>query len=130
MNKGKVESLTRRRLLGRLDALLAANPGMGDRLAHYLQAEQEQETMARAKKDPAKTLTGGALNLRITPEDRDRLDAVAELDRNAVLTRHAIALAALRIGLAVFEKVGLAALEKDPASLLADAASAKPKHGR
>jgi len=116
---GKVESLTRRRLLRRLDALLAANPGMRGRLAEHIAEQEHETTMARAKKDPAKTLTGAALNLRITPEDRDRLDAIAGLDRQEALSRHAIALAALRIGLAVFEKVGLAAFEKDPVTLLA-----------
>lgn len=52
-----------------------------------------------------------SINMRVSPDDAARLDALS--DRIRITTRHGVARAALRLGLAV--------LEEDPARVLADA---------
>jgi hypothetical protein len=63
----------------------------------------------RTPKNTAKTFTE-MIAIRVSTEDADRLDALAE--RLPVASRHAIAREALRIGFAV--------LEKDPTRLVRD----------
>ena len=60
-----------------------------------------------------------SINMRVSPEDATRLDALA--DRIRITTRHGVARAALRLGLAL--------LEEDPARVLADAPR-KRRRGR
>ncbi len=52
-----------------------------------------------------------SINMRVSPDDAARLDALSE--RIRITTRHGVARAALRLGLAL--------LEEDPARVLADA---------
>lgn len=68
------------------------------------------EAMAKATKDRDDGLTE-MLGIRVSADDRARIDALAE--RLPVGTPHAIARFALRIG--------LDAIERDPAILLGDA---------
>lgn len=51
-----------------------------------------------------------SVNMRISPDDASRLDALS--DRIRITTRHGVARAALRLGLAL--------LEEDPTRILAD----------
>jgi hypothetical protein len=121
MSKGKVIRLDRRRDLDRLAELFRQKPAMLDRLDEIA---QETESMGRSKKEPGKALTGKPLNLRTSDDDTARLDAM--VDRVPILTKHAIALACMRIG--------LTAVEQDPTLLVttamsaaSDAKTARPK---
>jgi hypothetical protein len=108
----------RQRLLKRLDAIFAAHPELKERHVQDVIEVLENDPMPRHKSEDAPARE--ALNLRITPEDRERLDAIVA--QAPILSRHAVALVGVRLG--------LARIEADLTLLLSGGEPAKPAKAR